>query len=226
MRLALVVVAPASQHNCSYCNLALSDYTARHICPGCGKPQPLKKTESDYFQAFGLERRFAIDSKDLETRFYKLSRALHPDRFTTSDPDSRRNSLERMGLINQAYQTLKDPMELRDYVLRIEAISSEGKKGQIPLELAESWFELQDLMQEGAADIGNKLDAFLVDLRQIKDRGVEQLRGLEEQIDQQAAASGTLPRNLLEKLGAQIQVQSYLTSMERDVAQKKAAKKA
>lgn len=222
MRRVPVVVAPVSQRNCTYCHQAAADYLAWHLCQACGKPQPLPRDptlQPDYFSVFGVKSRFGLDLKDLELRFYKLSRALHPDRFTALDADSKKNSLERMGLVNQAYQTLKSSADLRDYVLQLEGLSSESKKGQIPMELTEAWFEIQDLEP---ADIGNKLDIFLVDLREIKKRAQDELRALEAEIDREAEGnSGILPRSLLEKLSAKIQAQSYLNSMERDVLQKK-----
>jgi molecular chaperone HscB len=106
------------------------------------------KARPDYFEFLGVPRRFQQDVRALEKRFYELSREFHPDRFTTSGVEAQRLSLEKMSLLNQAYQTLKDPAERRGYLLKLEGIESKSKA---PAELAEAWFEAQEKSDEDPA---------------------------------------------------------------------------
>lgn len=167
---------------------------------------------------FGLPRRFGIDRSALERRFYELSRETHPDRFAASGPDGIRQAMERQSLLNEAYSTLKNPEELRQYFLRLEGYEvPAGAKQQIPAELAESWFELQDAAIEnpdGAADLFNDFEHALQGLRAIGDA---KLHEVEHEVDATIANQGYVPRELLDRLSQGIRSMSYLNSMERDV---------
>ena len=217
----LVAADPVSQSKrCSFCSKVLEGPAAPHLCAVCGKPQPLIQGDSgDFFTAFGVSRKFSQDRKALEKRFYELSRFLHPDRFTnlsSSSPaqDSRRLSLERMSFVNQAYTTLKNPESLREYFLAIEEVHLDGltsEKAQIPMELAESWFDLQDAISESSEDLLPKIDSFERELlEKSEDIGAEIL-ALETKFDESAA------RVHLLQIAKAIQSQSYLRSLHRDV---------
>lgn len=191
------------------------NYLARHVCAGCGRPQPVSKSEN-YFSVFGVAEKFSQDLGEIQKRFYDISRTLHPDRFTTSDATSRQASLERMSLVNEAYRTLRDPVLLRDYVLTLHGLKVEGARGQIPMELAESWFELQDVMSEDPAQAGAKIAAFRKELEGYRANVEEKLKALEATLDSQDPLSSPY-RSELEKLSRLIQELSYLKSLNRDV---------
>jgi molecular chaperone HscB len=193
------------------------DFLARQVCGHCGQPQPVVSGE-DYFTVFGVVPRFAQNRGELEKRYYALSRALHPDRFSTSAPDVRARSLERMSLVNDAYQTLKDPARLRGYILSQKGVETAGKpneKAQLPVELAESWFELQDSLVEDPQAAREKLSQFENELKTLKQRTEAELQALEQKLDCLNLSSSEVP--LYRELARKIQSQSYLNSMERDV---------
>lgn len=164
----------------------------------------------DHFWVFGVARRFSQDGAELERRFYRVSRALHPDRFSAAAPEARKASLERMSLLNDAYATLRNPEALRDYVLKLEGISV--PKAQLPAELAESWFELQDTLAEDPAAAAARLAGFETALKELQARAEGALRSRESALDRDG-----LPREGLEKLAHEIQARAYLKSLERDV---------
>ena len=56
--------------------------------------------------AAGISR---IDPKDLEKRFYALSRKLHPDLHSRKSAAERQQALEATAVLNDAYRTLRDP---------------------------------------------------------------------------------------------------------------------
>jgi molecular chaperone HscB len=184
----------------------------------------------DYFEVFGIPRRFAIDRAALEKRFYELSREAHPDRFAGAGADALRQSLERMSLLNEAYRVLKQPEELRAYFLRLEGFDAgtgtglsaqahgSQKAQQIPAELAESWFELQDSVMEEPGAAAERIAAFERELGELRERDLAALGETEHRIDA-ALSAGALsaPRELLEELSRGIRSLSYLASMGRDV---------
>ncbi|HTY57084.1 MAG TPA: Fe-S protein assembly co-chaperone HscB, partial [Candidatus Binataceae bacterium] len=104
---------------------------------------------SDYFEAFGIERTLALDPKDLETRFYALSRKLHPDLFARRSKPERDQAEEDTAQLNDAYRTLRDPVSRAEYLLKLEGfdIGEQGSK-DVPPELLEEMFELNLALEE------------------------------------------------------------------------------
>ena len=124
------------------------------ICADCGAVQSVPGM--DYFQAFGLERRFALDTAAVEREFHRLSRRLHPDRFARASSEEQQNSLAATALLNDAWRVLRDPVERAEYLLKIEghAVGEEhagkGKAAerQPPPDLLEEVFDLNMQLDE------------------------------------------------------------------------------
>jgi molecular chaperone HscB len=181
-------------------------------------PQPVGSdgASGGVFAAFDAPISFAQDPAALEKRFYQVSRLLHPDRFTLKGPEAQRLSLERMSFVNQAYQTLKDPAVLRDLLLEAHGlkVSDQGARGQVPMELAESWFELQDALSEDPEAARARLAGFETELAALKTASAARLRATEAEIDR---LGHDLAVPAWENLLKQVRELSYLQSMERDV---------
>lgn len=210
MQNELVAAAVVSPLSCPQCHLPNSEeWISRHICLGCGFPQPVS-SEEDYFNVLGVSRQFGVDRAELERRFYRASRALHPDRFTTQGKEAQAVSLKRMSLLNEAYRVLKSPALLRKYFLELEGIKS-SSQASFP-DLAEAWFEIQDEIQEVKEK--DRIDAVLNDFQsKLSLAGFEaekKLASLEASYDLQPS------REILEKIALEIQKQSYLNSMVKD----------
>jgi hypothetical protein len=54
-----------------------------------------------------LPHKLNLDSKDLESRFYALSKQWHPDRFARGSADQRRISEDATATLNDGYRTLR-----------------------------------------------------------------------------------------------------------------------
>jgi molecular chaperone HscB len=105
---------------------------------------------SDFFEAFGMERKLALDPKDLETRFYALSRKLHPD--LRRNPAERAEAEEATAVLNDAYRTLRDPIARAEYLLKQEGFDiGEQSTKDVPPELLEEVFELNMALEEADA---------------------------------------------------------------------------
>jgi molecular chaperone HscB len=145
---------------CWSCSIGHNDSTL--FCPHCSKIQP--PPGGDFFQVFGLERRFTVDLLALEHEFHRLSRKVHPDRFARAGENEREWSLADTALLNDAYRTLKDPLHRTEYLLKLEGaeIGEEhagrnraGEDGKIPkdpsrvpADLLEEVFELNMQLEE------------------------------------------------------------------------------
>jgi molecular chaperone HscB len=141
-----------------------------HFCPRCDKILTLGR-HGDYFAFFGLPRALGIDIKDLEQRFRALSRQLHPDFYCNAAPAERLASLERSAYLNDAFRTLRDPVDRLEYLLKLTGYApkeSREASAQVPAGLLEEVFELneeleaiQDIRLEGApaAEVEARFDA-------------------------------------------------------------------
>ena len=112
----------------------------------------MERPPSNYFDFFGLPHKLNLDSKDLESRFYALSRQWHPDRFARAGPDERRVSEDATATLNDGYRTLREPVARAEYLLKEHGFDiGEQKSNNAPPELLEEVFEL-NMMLESAPD--------------------------------------------------------------------------
>ena len=100
-----------------------------------------------YFEALELPEKLKLDPKDLETRFYSLSRKWHPDRFARAGAAEQLEALDTSAVLNDAYRTLRDPVKRLDYFLSLKGFTS-GDSSKVPPELLEEVFELNMALEE------------------------------------------------------------------------------
>src|SRR3989454_12607792 len=117
----------------------------------------------DHFEVFGLPRRLAVDTAELQRKFYELSRRYHPDFHQTAPPEEQVRALEASAGLNAAYRTLRDPIARIEYLVRLEE-GRETKEGatvkpKAPPELLEEMFEIQEALQEAQSGQPDGLDA-------------------------------------------------------------------
>lgn len=96
------------------------------FCPTCRAVQP--PGVMDHFARLGLPVGFEIDPKALEQRYFDLQRRLHPDRFATRTARERALSQQQAVSLNEAYETLGDPLSRAVYLLKLKGLDvlSEG----------------------------------------------------------------------------------------------------
>jgi len=100
------------------------------------------------FAAVGLARQLQIDITGLESRYHDLGRRLHPDRFASASPDLRQASLKATALLTRAHRTLYDPVSRGRYWLELNGHKLAENNKQVPPELAELVFEVQEQLSE------------------------------------------------------------------------------
>jgi molecular chaperone HscB len=148
---------PLARSMCWHCQ---SDIGGEYFCGQCVKVQPLSK-DIDYFTCLGLPRKLNIDTVSLETKFYELSRAFHPDFYEGKSEMERAVSLANSAILNQAYRTMKDPIQRVEYLLRLEAGAAKDIPGKAPADLFETILEIQEHLEEfhAAKSEGNAASA-------------------------------------------------------------------
>ncbi|CAE6718836.1 MAG: Fe-S protein assembly co-chaperone HscB [Nitrospira sp.] len=131
----------------SMCWHCQSEMAGEYFCDRCVKVQPVSK-DLDYFTCFGLPRRLVIDTNVLETKFYELSRAFHPDFYQNKSDAEQTISLGNSAMLNTAYRTLRDPIQRAEYLLDLEAGAVKDIRTTPPADLFEEILELQDTLDE------------------------------------------------------------------------------
>lgn len=82
----------------------------------------------NYFELFGLPVSYVVDTGRLAERYRELQRSVHPDRYANSTDQERRLSMQGAVRINEAHQTLKDPVLRARYLLGLHGIDMDAQK--------------------------------------------------------------------------------------------------
>jgi molecular chaperone HscB len=81
----------------------------------------------NHFELFGLPVDYRVDAAQLADRYRALQRALHPDRYVVAGDREKRLSMQASIRVNEAFQTLKDPLERARYLLSLYTDDSGGE---------------------------------------------------------------------------------------------------
>lgn len=74
---------------------------------------------ADFFSLFELPKSFRINLSELDSRYRDVQAQVHPDRFAHASEGERRMSMQWATRANEAYQTLKKPLERAKYLLQL-----------------------------------------------------------------------------------------------------------
>ena len=73
----------------------------------------------NYFQLFGFDISFEIDTLKLSELYQALQKTAHPDRFAHASEQEQRVAVQKSAMINDAYQVLKTPLQRAEYLLKV-----------------------------------------------------------------------------------------------------------
>lgn len=85
------------------------------FCSVCGAVQG--PGAIDHYSRLGLRPTFELSMDDLERQYFGFQRRLHPDRFAAKSPKERALSQSQATALNEAYETLKEPLKRAAYLL-------------------------------------------------------------------------------------------------------------
>ena len=81
-----------------------------------------KALTSNHFELFGLEPVFALNADSLDSAYRDIQAKVHPDRFAHAGDAERRASLQWTTRVNEAYRTLKDPLQRARHLLELRGV--------------------------------------------------------------------------------------------------------
>ena len=76
----------------------------------------------NHFELFGLAPAYALDPGRLDHAYREIQARIHPDRFAHAGDAERRASMQWTTQVNEAYRTLKSPVQRAKYLLALNGI--------------------------------------------------------------------------------------------------------
>jgi molecular chaperone HscB len=162
----------------------------------------------NHFELLGLPLAYAIDPSRLEAGYRQLQTQVHPDRFAAATEAERRVAMQWAARANEAYRTLKDPVDRARYLLGLKGFDTgEESNTAMPADFLMQQMEWREAVVEARA---GKDVPRLEELRaEIAGERAEMLRQVGRAIDRDANynAGCSLVRKLrfLEKLDLEIE---------------------
>ena len=161
----------------------------------------------NHFQLFDLPLAYSLNMQALERAYREVQREVHPDRFVSASDAEKRLAAQWATQANEAYRTLKSPLNRGRYFLRLNGIDTDEERNTaMPLEFLMQQMEWREaVVTAKSATDGASLDGLVLTKR------VEE-KALFSRLSEQLADGGDLPgakntvRKLrfLEKLGEEI----------------------
>lgn len=79
----------------------------------------LETLRQDYFSLFGLPRRQGLGVDQLDVLYRDIQARVHPDKHAHLADSDKRLAMQWATHVNEAYQTLKDPLKRARYLLHL-----------------------------------------------------------------------------------------------------------
>jgi len=102
------------------------------FCHNCDSIQKMNK--ADYFARLNIEKTLDVDVDLLEKHYAALSKALNPEKFQLRGITERKYAAQHLEALNEAYQTLKDPLKRGKYwmVLHEKVFDDDEEYQELP----------------------------------------------------------------------------------------------
>jgi molecular chaperone HscB len=134
---------PAAR-NCAHCRTPLTSPIA---CAACGRLQTLP-AGSNHFSLLGLPAAMKVDLGALERAYLKVSRMVHPD-FFANRPEEQTQALRLAAAVNEAYRTLKTPIQRAEYLLLLAGGKTSGQDRHTPPGFLQEMLLLREEIEDG-----------------------------------------------------------------------------
>ena len=163
--------------------------------------------QQNFFNLFGLPVRYQLDNALLEQHYHTLQAQVHPDKFSHLSEAERRVSMQWATRVNEAYQTLRNPVSRARYLLSLHGIDTEEETNTaMPADFLMQQMEWREAIDEAQQARDSGLLATLEARLQHEVRELE--ARLEREIDDEknypAAAADVRKLKFLEKLTEEI----------------------
>ena len=161
---------------------------------------------SQYFNLFQLEPSFNIDTEALEQSYRALAALFHPDKFASASAFEQKQAVMMSSTINDAYRTLKSPIDRAAYLLKSQNIDADAPEHtsfspEFLMQQMEWRETLMDAQIEQNHDAIRALDQ---EIQEVQSSLYQDLQQAFEQQDYESAAQWVRHGRFLNKLRNEI----------------------
>lgn len=161
---------------------------------------------SQYFNLFQLEPSFNIDTEALEQTYRALAARFHPDKFASASAFEQKQAVMMSSTINDAYRTLKNPIDRAAYLLKSQNIDADAPEHtsfspEFLMQQMEWRETLMDAQMEQNHDAIRALDQ---EIQEVQNNLYQDLQQAFEQQDYESAAQWVRHGRFLNKLRNEI----------------------
>lgn len=131
----------------------------------------MQQIKQNYFQLFGIPESFTVDLDVLAGNYRQLQNEMHPDRYANADEAEKLRAVQQSSLLNQAYDTLRSPLQRAGYLLTLQGCDIEQVSQQdLGMDLLLEQMQLREALDELPRD-----ESALADLETLKGQVNEKL---------------------------------------------------
>ncbi|HHX2526641.1 TPA: Fe-S protein assembly co-chaperone HscB [Neisseria subflava] len=161
---------------------------------------------SQYFNLFQLEPSFNIDTEALEQTYRALAARFHPDKFASASAFEQKQAVMMSSTINDAYRTLKSPIDRAAYLLKSQNIDADAPEHtsfspEFLMQQMEWRETLMDAQMEQNHDAIRALDQ---EIQEVQSNLYQDLQQAFEQQDYESVAQWVRHGRFLNKLRNEI----------------------
>ena len=162
----------------------------------------------NYFELFGLNPQFELDSQLLSEAYRGLQMQFHPDKFAAHPERERLLAVQTAAFINDAYTKLKHPLNRAEYLLSLQGVALNAEQQTLKdsrfLMQQMDWREqLEELPQ--ADDIFSAMLSFEQELQQATSAYYAELAQQLSAADWNLAADTVRKLKFMTKLHAELE---------------------
>ena len=153
-----------------------------------------------FFDILGVPASYALDLKALEQAYFAAQRATHPDRFVGKSDGERMLAITKSQLVNDAYDTLKNPLTRAEHLLELQGIFvlAEENNAKVPPALLMEMMELRERLADAGHE-GATLAAIVSEIKALAAANDKLLADAFAAADYETAAAETLRLQYLGK---------------------------
>ncbi len=166
----------------------------------------------DHFARLGLPAALDLDAGTLDKAYFAGQRQWHPDRFVAKPPEERAKASTEAAALNDAYRTLKNPLDRAVYLAALKGVDlpGDGKTIDDPDLLMEAMEAREELEEAGTV---RAVDALAAKVRGDFDKALKGLGSLFLANDKPAIRKALLRLRYLDKFGEEARARR--TNIER-----------
>jgi len=154
----------------------------------------------NYFELFSIEVTFDVDLQQLSTSYQTLQKTVHPDKFAHASEQEQRIAVQKSAHINDAYQTLKNPLLRAEYMLVQRGVEMPNEQHSFnDTSFLMHQMELREMIED--VNSSSNIDTALLEIQNILSSEYLQLsQAMRAQISENNSASNSAACDNLRKL--------------------------